>query len=275
LSVAGDGLPSVGPPSTAGHHVTVKVAARICYGMGVARLLSCALAALPLLSACARNELPELTGLSNGSGGLVASGTSGVGASSGSIGGLTTGGSVNTTGSGTTSGSSRGSTSGEATGNAPLGASCSSDSQCASSNPCGCVGVGCSGEIQCCLAPDSTTPCTDASQCCGPNIQQCEYDFLHDHLACCNWVNEPCSSDTDCCPDGNECYRGPASPDFPHTNVCKVVAGHAFCTSDGDCASDSCDISSMFCQKGRSSKSCVHDVDCASGICRPATWTCQ
>src|SRR5262249_41447714 len=81
-------------------------------------------------------------------------------------------------------------------------AACGDETDCCPGLTCGCKGFLCTGTNTCCLSVTSDTPCTDVSQCCGTLARGCRYDFVRQHLACCNWVSEPCLSDADCCPPG-------------------------------------------------------------------------
>jgi hypothetical protein len=101
-----------------------------------------------------------------------------------------------------------------------------------------------------------TISCTQASQCCGPNVNQCNLN--NGFFECCNNVRGACGSDTDCCGTNNECWVGSGS----HT--CKIRSGGSFCGGNSDCASNNCNTGTGVCNSSGAGGQCIHTQDCTS-----------
>jgi hypothetical protein len=112
---------------------------------------------------------------------------------------------------------------------------------------------------------DGQSTCSNATQCCGPDVNQCHSGV------CCNWLNGACTDDTACCGPGNICNVS--------SGLCKITVGNGWCTVNGDCSSNNCDLNPVshtqnHCLCGPSQYSCLVNGDCCLGNCHSGT-CCQ
>ncbi len=84
------------------------------------------------------------------------------------------------------------------------------------------------------------------------------------HLICCNYVNQGCLTNAQCCTPSNECNTS--------LNLCKITGGNCGCDQNTDCGGDLC--MGGCCPYSGTGGTCLETADCETGLTCKANHTC-